>query len=217
MTTRSETASRQNHLFVVSKQACSELSKEEGLNHTSSCLHSDSNPTRGGWFQFDRGSRAASVSQRGESKLVEWVATTDLSGYLLLQWCNSGSLFNIYCKKLINTLSPASIISDRSECFKLSLGGSFKLQIILSSVMGTVSEHVLQLHGCLHGSESIFKDKRLQNFKPIYTRSYQTACVKPLISRLITQRDNMKVNQMMNMANTDLFSPLAIVRTPNSW
>lgn len=29
--------------------------------------------------------------------------------------------------------------------------------------------------------------------------------------------DNMKVNQMINTANTDLFSPLAIVKTPTSW
>lgn len=161
------TTSRQNHLFVVSKQVCSELSKEEGLNHTSSCLHSDSNPTRGGWFHFDRSSRAANVSQRGKNKLVGWVAT-DLSGYLLLQWCNSGSLFNIYCKKLINTLSPASIISDRSECFKLSLGGSFKLQIILSPVMGTVSEHVLQLQSTVHflrqGALDLLKATKFQAY-----------------------------------------------------
>lgn len=96
MTTRSETASRHNHLFDVSKQVCFELSEGEGLNRTSSRLRSDSNPTGGGAEPgLTKSSRAASVPQKSENKLVRRVATTGLSGDLFIQLCNKGSLFNI--------------------------------------------------------------------------------------------------------------------------
>lgn len=84
-----------NHLFVVSKQVCSGHSEEEGLNHNSSCLHSDGNPKRGGWSQLDMSWRPARVPQRGENKLVGQVVATELNGSLLslhLQY-NSELLF----------------------------------------------------------------------------------------------------------------------------
>ena len=39
--------------------------------------------------------------------------------------------------------------------------------------------------------------------------------MKPLIIRIITKTGKKKVNQMINIANKDLFSPLAIVENPN--
>lgn len=54
MTKRTEEASRQNHLFVVSKQVCSELGEEEGPDHNSSSLHSDADLTRAGRLRFDK-------------------------------------------------------------------------------------------------------------------------------------------------------------------
>lgn len=70
MTKRSEKASRQNHLFVVSKQLCSKLREEEGPNHNSSSLHSDADLTRAGWFGFDKSDWAPRAPQRGTKKLV---------------------------------------------------------------------------------------------------------------------------------------------------
>lgn len=36
------------------------------------------------------------------------------------------------------------------------------------------------------------------------------------VIKLITETDNRRVNQMINMAKADLFSPLAIVKAPTS-
>lgn len=200
MTTRSETASRHNHLFEVSKQVCLELSEGEGLNRTSSRLRSDSNRTGGGWVGFDRSSRAASVHQKSENKLVRQVAATGLSGYLLIQLCNKGSLFNIlllkalYAGNLINRLSAASMLTG---------DGAFNRHWVKVLNFFSFFHHWLEqcqkmVCSCysLHGEECSFKDMEcyicysLQNLKTIYPRSYQTAFMQSLISRLITQRDN---------------------------
>lgn len=140
MTTRSEKASRQNHLFVVSKQVRSELSEEEGLNHNPSCLYSDSNPTREG--QRRTGSKCSPERQEQTC----WAGCSNRHQRLLVYFYISCAtvLFvclatkAIYTVNLINTLSRASIICDRRQRFKLSLGARFKLQITLSSLTGTV-------------------------------------------------------------------------------
>lgn len=198
MTKGTEEASRQNHLFVVSKQVCSELGEEEGPDHNSSSLHSDADLTRAGRLRFDKSEQAASFPQRCKSKLVGQVAATGINGSLSASTLGALSLFDIYQQ-------------DPSAQGSLTCLWILDYFIILS-LDGTYNT-------CL--VHTVFKEKyrsiwtRPRNFS-LYKR-YQSVSVKPLIIRLITQRDNMKVNQMINMANTDLFSPLAIVKSPTSW
>lgn len=96
MTKGTEEASRQNHLFVVSKQVCSELGEEEGPDHNSSSLHSDADLTRAGRLRFDKSEQAASFPQRCKSKLVGRVAATGINGSLSASTLGALSLFDIY-------------------------------------------------------------------------------------------------------------------------
>lgn len=96
MTKGTEKASRQNHLFVVSKQVCSELGEEEGPDHNSSSLHSDADLTRAGRLRFDKSEQAASFPQRCKSKLVGRVAATGINGSLSASTLGALSLFDIY-------------------------------------------------------------------------------------------------------------------------
>lgn len=96
MTKGTEEASRQNHLFVVSKQVCSELGEEEGPDHNSSSLHSDADLTRAGRLWFDKSEQAANFPQRCKSKLVGRVAATGINGSLSASTLGALSLFDIY-------------------------------------------------------------------------------------------------------------------------
>lgn len=146
MTTRSEKASRQIHLFVVSKQVCSELSEEEGLNHNSSCLHSDSNSMRGG--QKRTGCKCSPERQEQTC----WASCSNGHQRLLVYFYISAATMLFVCLPpkaiyMVNliTLTRASIISDRRQRFKLSQGAGFKLQIIFSFILDRNSkEHVSQ-------------------------------------------------------------------------
>ena len=99
--------------------------------------------------------------------------------------------------------------------FKPSQGETFRLQIIPLSKGKQALGDLLQLQPT--SLRVRLSNRASAPFVKGRKRSDHFSCVKPLIMRLITQMDNMEVNQRINTAKTNLFSPIAIVRTSTSW
>lgn len=130
LTTSRQTASRHNHLFVVSRPVCSEVSREQGLNHT----------RRG------RSLTGESVPQRSENKLVSRVETQgkkkQRSMVLKCFWVTPVSLDKIYKRSLRNWTQSLPL-----NCQKVK---ELNCQIVLFSPTGITSYFCsYNLHGSL--------------------------------------------------------------------